>query len=132
MAEINVFALVEKLIDKTNNKETTWTQTSREDEYKINLNSGAITVSRNYNEMTLIIYNDNSDQIFFETYTEDDDNEALYSYIKALHTNAKNSYYKVEETLTGILDELSKDGSVGKEDDPVPPAFDSFGDDLPF
>lgn len=123
----NFKILIDKLKEKTTRKEAIWSKTSRNDEFKLDLGKGAITVDRWLNEDTgeqlvdIAVINDRGDRIdsiYFNS-TEKED----YKYLIELHSLAKRAYYKVDETFKSIFKELDSDKTIGTEKKP---------DDLPF
>ncbi|WP_140418634.1 hypothetical protein [Pedobacter sp. AJM] len=65
-----------------------------------------------------------------ENEQDDDSSKLLWSFHKA----ARDSYYKVEEKMEHLLNEISKQDVVGinEEKKIIPPAVLSEDDDLPF
>lgn len=129
MVPDNFKTLVEKLKEKTVKQEAIWSKTSRDEEFKLDLEKGAITVDRWLNEETgeqlvdIAVINDRGDRIdsiYFSQADKDD-----YKYLIELHTMAKRAYYKVDETFKSIFKELDSDKTIGKEK-----KVDN--DDLPF
>jgi|WetSurMetagenome_2_1015567.scaffolds.fasta_scaffold393632_1 hypothetical protein len=128
MIPINYTELLDKLLEKTKNKEVIWQKTSREDEYKLQLDIGALTIDRWKNDknsresVDVNFYNDRGDNID-RLYANEFDDPMNYAYLINLHTEIKRAYYKVDETLKGLLDEIKSSGKIGK----LPPESD-----LPF
>jgi len=123
----NFKKLVEKLLDKTQKKEVIWQKTTREDEYMLELDSGALTVDKWTPEnkygtsVDIVIFNDRGDKIDrIEINSDDDDFQLLDNF----HSEVRRTYYKVDETFKGIMGELDSDGKIGKEE--------KKADDLPF
>ena len=123
----NFKTLVDKLKDKTTKKEAIWSKTSRDDEFKLDLGKGAITLDRWLNEETneqmvdIAVINDRGDRvdtIVFPSYEKEE-----YKYLVELHSLAKRAYYKVDETFKTIFKELDSDKTIGTE---------RKSDDLPF
>ncbi len=125
----NFKQLIAKLLDKTQKKEVIWQKTSRQDEYKLELASGALTIDKwspdnKYNmSIDIAIYNDRGDRIDRIAASEDEEHED-FKLLDEFHTEVRRAYYKVDETFKGIFDELEKDGSIGKTETP--------STDLPF
>ena len=115
--------LIDKLKIKANNKKTVWSKTSRETEFKLNLQNVAIVVDKwvheGVNYVDITIWNDDGiviDQLRFSE--ADAEGFLLLSEIYAL---ASRSYFKVEETFDIIFKELDGDGVIGlKADDELP------------
>lgn len=123
----NFKILVDKLKEKTTKKEAIWSKTSREEEFKLDLGKGAITIDRWVDEETgeqlvdIAVINDRGDRvdsIYFNSLEKED-----YKYIVDLHVLAKRAYYKVDETFKSIFKELDSDKTIGTE---------KKQDDLPF
>ena len=118
--------LVVKLQEKTTRKETIWSRTSLYSEFKLDLEKGAITVNKWYDEeerqsyVSISILNNFGDRIdsFAVTSNEKED----YKNLDELYTLVKRAYYKVEETIHNIFNELNSSKTIGTEDD----------DNLPF
>jgi len=120
--------IIDRLIEKSKTKNAIWNKTSRENEFKINLKSSTLTIDQWHDErdgknfIDLIIRNQRGDTIGRIVFDKDTESEE-YNYLSVLHNHARESYYKVDETIDNIFDELSSDGKVGEEDE---------SDDLPF
>lgn len=121
----NYKLLIEKLKQKTLKKEANWSKTSADDEYKLDLGKGAITIDnwrdngKTYIDLSII--NDRGDiidRIYFPSGETED-----YNLVLELHSLAKRAYYKIDETLKNIFKELDSDKPIGNVN-PV--------DDLPF
>lgn len=115
----NFQTLIEKLKDKTAKQETVWSKTSREDEYKLDLGKGAITVDRWTHPETgeelvdMVILNERGDiidNIVFSSEAKDE-----YKYLGELHSIVKRAYHKVDETFKSIFKELDSDKTIGIE-----------------
>jgi hypothetical protein len=124
----NFKTLVDKLKAKTTKKEAIWSKTSRNDEFKLDLGKGAITVDSWQSEDTaeqlvdIAVINergDRVDSIYFSSSEKED-----YKYLIELHTLAKRAYYKVDETFKTIFKELDSEKTIGTER--------KTEDDLPF
>jgi hypothetical protein len=67
------------------------------------------------------IINANGDTILNINETKDTSNYSVlrneeYDLLKELHGEIKKVYFKVEETIEGLLGEVNKDGEIGKDD----------------
>ncbi|OQP44881.1 hypothetical protein A4H97_11020 [Niastella yeongjuensis] len=126
----NYKALIVKLKQKTLNKETIWSKTSRNEEYKLVLDKGAITIDKwdsdSVSYIDISIINDRGDVI---DRIQVSDGEELndYNLLSELHAAAKRAYYKVDETIKSIFIELDSSKIIGKENAPSDDV-----DDLPF
>jgi len=134
MAAIDYYEVVRKLTERTGKREVNWLKV-RDNEFKVLLKSGGITISKNYFDpeeqyyLNLRIYNLQGD-IVYEHETKE--NEAItestqlpFTLLDELFAVARSSYYKVEETIASIIDELSHENEIGAKEEPVK-------DDLPF
>ena len=123
----NIKTLIEKLKNKTIAKQTIWSKTSRENEFKLELSKGSITIDNWEDEVGMlidfVIRNESGDVIERIAFNSNDE-YIDYKFILELYTLVKREYYKVEETIKTIFDELDSDKKIGKEHRPE--------DDLPF
>ncbi len=119
----NYQKLIDKLIDKTQRNQAIWDKTSRENEYKLELGKGSITVDNWEHEFEMHVdinlRNDRGDIVDSISRTK---GTVDYDSIMQLHTVAKKSFYKVDETIDSIFKELDSDKIIGKRG----------SDDLPF
>lgn len=114
----NLNALIKKLIDKTTSKKAVWSKTSRDSEFKLELNKGAIITDNwddensgmNVDFSILNEFGDIIERIAFRHIDVDN-----YNTLMQLHNEAKRSYYKVDETIKTIFDELDSEKIVGRE-----------------
>jgi len=115
----NIKTLIEKLIKKTNDNQAIWTKTSLDNEFKLDLEKGAITTD-NFETtdgeifVDLVIRNENGDII--ENVRVGVSEKEDYKLITGLHNIAKRKYYRVEETIKTIFEELDSDKIIGKKD----------------
>jgi hypothetical protein len=115
----NISSLIEKLKQKTSNKQANWLKTSRENEFKLELNKGAITTDNwNHKDVGMMVdfailneYGDEVERIMVIEAEEIED----YKFVLELHNLAKREYYNVDDTIKTIFDELDSDKIVGKE-----------------
>lgn len=134
MAAINYYEVIRKLTEKSGNREVNWLKI-RDNEFKVLLKSGAITISKNYFDpeeqyyLYLRIYNLQGDTIYENSTNENEEitesTQLSFKTLDELFTLARSSYYKVEETIESIIDELSHENEIGSKEDPAK-------DDLPF
>jgi hypothetical protein len=114
----NFKLLIEKLKLKTIKREACWTKTSRDEEYKLHL--GKITILSDcwldevsFNKkVDLIILNEDGEKIDGVILSKGDDE---YESLLELHTIAKQSYYKIDETFKSIFEELDSNKIVGEK-----------------
>lgn len=110
--------LIQAIIEKTNSKKATWGKTSRENEFKLHFQNGAITTDwwsndRSDEFIDIAIYNSFGDRIdSYEAMKGDED----YSTISELHNVAKRDFYKVEETIENLFKEAKNDKNIGKRE----------------
>lgn len=112
--------LIDKLIIKTINKEALWSKTSANNEFKLDLDKGAIIVD-SYGEdrnqaVDMVIINGNGEVIDKIYFTSRDEEE--FKLLTELHTLARRAYYKVDETFKDILKELDDNKTVGNMSSP--------------
>lgn len=127
MIEQELKYLIQKLIEKTASKNAIWTRTSRDNEFKLELQNGAVTVDSWFNNISsadFAIINQNGDIIQRVVLNDDD---ADYQLLIELHELAKRAYFKVDDTIRSIFIELEQKKIVGKED-----KTPRKSDDLPF
>jgi hypothetical protein len=120
----NFKTLVLKLKDKTSKKEAVWYKTSRDEEFKLDLVKGAITID-NWQDpeseemcIDLVVINEKGDRIDSIFFTESEKED--YKFLFELHSIVKRAYYKVDETFKIIFEELDSDKTIGnakKSDD---------------
>jgi len=130
--------IVSLLKEKTLTKKAIWNKTSGQDEYKLTIGEGSsIVVSENfgnYNQeyITICIFNSGGDLV--ERYdNEQETDDESNSLVLSFHKSARDAYYKVDETMEHLLDEISKLDVVGKKEEKT---FDlpniNDEEDLPF
>lgn len=123
MIPSNYIELIKRLQEKTKSKEVIWQKTSRDDEYKLDLDKGAITIDKwnpeqkYYLSVDLVMYNDKGDKID-RILANDDGSIEDFKILEQFHTEVRRAYYKVDETIKGIFAEINKDGVIGKEAEP--------------
>ncbi len=120
----NYKLLIEKLKRKTLEKQTVWNKTSRDTEYKLNLENGAITVDKWVGEdregalyVDFAIYNDDGDRVDILTFEAQEDKED-YTFLAELYVTVNRAYYKVDETIKNIFKEMESDKKIGKANTP--------------
>ena len=128
MMSENFRMLIEKLKAKTLKKEALWTMTSRDNEFKLDFGKGAVTTDNWQSDQSgmelvdLAIFNDTGDKIDYISYDETEIEQ--YQMLLDLHTLAKSSYYRADETFLHIFKELDTNKTIGVER--------KRQDDLPF
>ncbi len=114
--------LIDKLTKKTESKQAIWKKTSRDTEFKLEFQKGAVTID-NWNDdlgtfVDLRIINENGDEV--EGVVFEPDSTEQYTILEGLYELIKKSYYKTDETFKTLLDELDSDKIVGKSKDDLP------------
>lgn len=128
------------LKDKTIDKKAIWNKTSGEEQYKLLIGGGSSVVVSllygNYNAeyFEVTIFNTLGQAVeIYSTESESENDDAVL--MRTFHKAARDSYYKVDETMDSLLEELSKQDIIGKIEI-APPALPPTGfaedDDLPF
>lgn len=113
--------LIEYLKSKTIKRLAKWTTTSSETEFVLILNSGRVTIGyylgyddsgdRDY-IVEIKIYNESGNEIM--NFSANQDNFPVeYRSLMDLYNAARSSYYKTEETIESMMEELQKKGEVG-------------------
>ena len=102
--------LMEKLIKKTKSKDIEWREsTYSPNSFETHFLKGYITVrlleSQFGTIVDLLIYNNSGNEVLSNSYSEEFDHEN-YLLLRELYDLAKSSFYKIDETIEGILDEL--------------------------
>lgn len=124
MISENLKVLIDKLKKKTESGKAIWSKTSVETEFKLELQKGAITTdkwddSQNGESLVdLLIINANGDVIERAVFGESEPIE--YKQLLEVYELAKKSYYKVDETIKTIFDELDSENTVGKGTNDLP------------
>ena len=130
--------IITLLKDKTLSKKAIWNNASGGEQYKLLTGGGSsivVTLSYgNYNAeyYEVAVFNTNGQAV--EMYSsESEDNLFDLALVKSFHKAARDSYYKVDETMDSLLDELSKQDVIGEKEAIIPPpTFSPPQDDLPF
>jgi len=114
----NFKLLIEKLKLKTVKQEACWTKTSRDEEFKLDF--GNITILTDYwfheianqQAVDINIFNQDGEKIEGLILTEE---ELDFKSLQELHTLAKQSYYKIDETFKSIFEELDSNKVIGEK-----------------
>jgi hypothetical protein len=137
MLNENLKKLIDSILAKTKARKLKWLETSGEEEFKLNLNSGSVFVNSWFDDFTgeenirIEIYNEGNRKI--ENYTISESNGSHeYQLLSDLHSEVKRSFFKVEETYKGMLEELGNEEIVGNDEkqDNAGSSYDD--DDIPF
>lgn len=115
--------LIDKLNDKTVAKQANWTKSSGDQEFKISLKTGPLTIQKfrdySYQNQMVIVSIYNLDGNLIENY-EIQEGMSGYDSANELFLNVKRVFYKVEETVDSILDQLDSDDILGEEEQDLP------------
>lgn len=116
MIPSNMFDLIKALIEKTNNQKAIWGRTSRPNEFKLYLEKGAITTAlwndeREDESVSFAVYNSFGDRI--ENYYAEK-GQPDFGLLMDLYNAAKREFYKVDETINSLFNEINDDNSIGK------------------
>ncbi len=126
--EDKIKGLVSSLTQKTKNKETNWERIGRSEQFTLTLDNGMISIDKFRAKNGNIIYlfsivNGKGDKILSLNGIKKD-NFSLelsdYDILKKFHEEVSRAYFKVDETIDGLLNEVKKDGEIGKEVDDLP------------
>ncbi|MCJ8290466.1 MAG: hypothetical protein HRT58_12435 [Crocinitomicaceae bacterium] len=123
-----IVSLIKALTEKTLSKNAIWSKSSQNNEFKLFLEKGAVTTAYLDNtygndSVDFSIYNVHGDRIDGYNAVRTDPNFAI---LLDLYNSAKREFYKVDETITSLFDQVRNDGEIGKrlvdeaEDDDLP------------
>lgn len=117
MIPSNIENLIKALIQKTNDKKAIWGKTARPNEFKLHFDKGAVTTdswnSEGEEAVDFGIYNGFGDRID-NFYAIKGDPE--YDLLIQIHNAAKREFFKVDETISSLFNEVKSDKSVGKRE----------------
>lgn len=125
MMEPIIKSLIENLLEKTKKRETNWDRIGKNDRFILFLDNGKVTLDKVISNKGNLFYqfsiiNNSGDNIFNISKSKDSDSPLVliheYNLLKELHEEIKKAYFKVEETIEGLLGEVNKEGEIGKED----------------
>lgn len=116
MIPSNMSDLIKALVEKTKNKKAIWGKTSRPNEFKLSLEKGAITTDcwndeREGEFVSFAVYNSFGDRI--DNYYAEK-GQPDFDLLKELHNVAMRDFYKVDETISSLIDEINDEKSIGK------------------
>jgi hypothetical protein len=112
-----ITTLIEKLKNKTLQHKAIWNSSSGADEYKLDFEMGAVTVDRwsipeqNTEVVELVILNEDGNKIERVAFIEAEITD--FNNLAELHTMAKRSFYKADDTIKNIFKELESDKTIG-------------------
>jgi hypothetical protein len=107
--------IVRALIEKTRNKEAFWGKTSRPNEFKLTFEKGAVTIDNwednNENECyELGMYNSFGYKI--ASYSSEAQDQ-YHNLLRELHEEAKQEFYKVDDTISSFFEEIKDKKCIG-------------------
>ena len=108
--------MVISLIGKTKKDGAVWRGGNRSGEFIISMSSGAMVVyfyhgNFNRGNIDFTIFNADGNEIESQVFIE---GEAEYADLFELYSVIRRKYYKVDETIDGMLKELNSSNIVGK------------------
>jgi len=123
--DTKIKSLIENLLGKTKKRETKWDRVGKSDRFIIYLDTGKVSVDKVISNKGNLYYqfsilNNNGDNILTISETTNSNrfppHSSDYDLLKELHEEIKKAYFKVEETIEGLLGEVDKEGEIGKDD----------------
>ncbi|MCS3860350.1 hypothetical protein GGP86_000098 [Salinibacter ruber] len=133
--------LINSLINRTEEGDVEWRDTSTSKQFAVYLDSGNITVdyypesrsrqSERPEGYSITIFNDEGNKVDEIKAARPENNED-YDILKELYSTAKRSYLKVDETIDGMISEISEEDRVGGEPPSEPDESFDPDDPLPF
>ena len=114
----NYRLLIEKLKYKIAKSEAIWAKTSRDEEFKLHMGKVTILTDCWYDEVSfnnkvdLVILNEDGEKIDGIMISKGEEDFEL---LLELHTLAKQSYYKIDETFKSIFEELDSNKVIGEK-----------------
>lgn len=117
MISENIKILIKKLKKKTEAGQAIWSKTTSDTEFKLELNKGAITIDcwladDFFTYADLSVFNDVGEIIQREIFNN---NHESFNELFEIYEIVKRSYYKIDETLMTIFEELDSPKIVGKD-----------------
>lgn len=111
--------LLEATLTKTKLKNANWNKTARESEFKLILQNGVITIDNWHIEgkdvIDFAIYNRDGNKVKYYIADKSEEGDD-YKKLTELYEEVNRSYFKTEETIHGIYNELMSDKNVGMKD----------------
>lgn len=124
--EPKIKSLVDNLLAKTKKRETKWERVGKSDQFILFLDNAQISIDKLLSSKRNLFYkfsiiNSNQDNILNINGIKDDSSFDMgqfedYEILKNLHEEIKKAYFKVDETIEGLLGEVLKDGEIGNDD----------------
>ncbi len=127
--------LIVLLKEKTDLKKAIWNKTSGEDQFKLSISDGSSIVIGKYSgnhdnlHIMLLVFNSNGDAIERYDTEVEEYNKEEWDLVFSFHKSVSDSYYKVEETMDALLQQISSQDVIGESEKPNVVPED---DDLPF
>lgn len=125
--EAKIISLIESLNTKTQNKEANWERIGKSDQFVLTLGNGKVSVNKVITKDSVVVYqfaifNAKSDTIFNVNAIKGNTilSSSDYELLKTIHESIKKMYFKVDETIDGLLGEINKEGDIGKEPEDLP------------
>lgn len=121
--EDKIETLIDNLKAKTINKEANWERVGNGDQFSLTLKSGKVLVDKYITSQSSILYtilitNNKGDMIYQTNARQNisgEKNIKNYQIIKELHESIKRAYFKVDETIDGLLGEIDEKGKIGTD-----------------
>lgn len=107
--------IIQDLINKTKSKKANWERVGTTDQYTLTLKTGKIIINKvksSYVVLAVSIYNAKGDNIYHKSSIE---GERDYIIFKELHDNVVATFFKVDETIEGILGEINSEDEIGED-----------------
>lgn len=122
--EAKIKSLIDNLLTKTTKKEANWDRMGKSEQFVLFLENAKVSIDRSLTNKNNIYYqfsiiNVNGDSIFNVNGLKNDflpPDKQDYTILQELHEEIKKAYFKVDETIEGLLGEIKKDGEIGKDD----------------
>ncbi len=122
--EAKIKSLIDNLLTKTTKKEANWDRMGKSEQFVLFLENAKVSIDRSLTNKNNIYYqfsiiNLNGDSIFNVNGLKNDflpPDKQDYTILQELHEEIKKAYFKVDETIEGLLGEIKKDGEIGKDD----------------
>lgn len=123
------------LKDKTDLRKTLWNKTSANDQFKLLMADGSSIVIWRYHsdhdqlQLMLTVFNSNGDAIERYDTEVEEFNKEDWDLLMTFHKSVSDSYYKVEETMDALIQQISSQDVIGISENGGSVPDD---DDLPF
>ena len=124
--EPKIKILIDNLLAKTKKRETKWDRVGKSDQFILFLDNARVSIDKLISNKRQLFYkfsiiNSSGDTIINVNGIKDDNAFAVdldndYNTLKELHQEIQKAYFKVNETIDGLLGEIEKDGEIGNED----------------